>query len=80
MATRRKPAGSSSPDAAPAENPQSADTELAGEPGPELVTFPAEPVHTFKLLPSGDEPVRAGGHVLTDRGWIPETQVGEAGS
>jgi hypothetical protein len=59
-------------------------TEEAGaapEHEPETVSFAPPPAGTitgFKLLPSEDEPVRAGGHVLTDQGWIAEATLAQA--
>src|SRR4051794_5306802 len=41
----------------------------------EAATAVAAPVHTFTLVRPDDEPVRAGGHVLTDAGWIPEESL-----
>lgn len=54
---------------------QSVEPERTQAPPPD-VTFPAQPVHTFTIGPSEDEPIRAGGHILTDRGWVVE-ETGE---
>ncbi|GHG97609.1 hypothetical protein ACFORH_43010 [Amycolatopsis roodepoortensis] len=48
---------------------------VAAEAQPAAVTFPATPVHTFEVVMSEDEPVRAGGHVLTDQGWVTEASL-----
>ena len=79
MAARKKTtaAAADTPTEAPAAAPVEA--ALVDESESDTGTA-AVPVHTIKVVLSGDQPVRAGGHVLTEQGWIPETQVGEAGS
>lgn len=42
----------------------------------DVTTTTPTPVHTFILEPPADEMVRAGGHVLTDAGWVVE-ETGE---
>lgn len=37
---------------------------------------PVVPVHTIRVVPEEDEPLRCGGHVLVPgRGWVPEASL-----
>lgn len=73
MPTPRKRAGSP---------PKAASPAAADEPAPAVAPAPApppatdqaaarEPVHTFRI--TRPDPIRAGGYVLTDRGWELDT-------
>lgn len=42
-------------------------------PDPAPAEHPAVPVSRIRIR-DDSEPVRAGGHVLTERGWVPEVQ------
>ncbi|MBK1785130.1 hypothetical protein [Prauserella cavernicola] len=69
---------SAAPEPVAAESAPAADEQQAAgaEPEPALAEPSAfVPVHTYKVVRRDGAPVRAGGHVLTDDGWAPESSA-----
>ena len=56
------------PELAPVAGPE---PESAPEPAPEVAPAPLEPVRKYEI--PRPEPTRCGGYVLTDRGWVLDT-------
>ncbi|WP_290055658.1 hypothetical protein [Amycolatopsis solani] len=62
-------------DADDAEQPAVDADQPAEAPAATAGPAPVGTVTRYRLLPSADEPIRAGGHVLTDQGWIAEATL-----